>query len=126
MVFWTDSDSDSSVTDDMANIQPLIDAVQNMTAAFAAQQQASATATAGIQNQLQQAVQANNNLIAALQVQAVPVGVAGAGGFGSVGGGGLVRIDNSLVESIPKFLGNADELATKFIDQIEALAATEG
>jgi hypothetical protein len=112
----------------MANIQPLVDAVQNMTAAFAAQQQASATATAGIQNQLQQAVQANNNLIAALQVQAVPVvgGGGGGGGFGGVGGGGPVRIDNSLVESIPTFLGNADELATEFIDRIEALAATEG
>jgi hypothetical protein len=108
----------------MANIQPLIDAVQNMTAAFAAQQQASATATAGIQNQLQQAVQANNNLIAALQVQAVPVVGAGAGAGGG-GGGGPVRIDNSLVESIPKFLGIAEELATEFIDRIEALAVTE-
>ncbi|XP_045030208.1 uncharacterized protein LOC123472551 [Daphnia magna] len=121
VLFWTDSDSDGSVTDNMANIQPLVDAVQDMTAAFAAQQQASATATAGIQNQLQQAVQVNNNLIAALQAQAVPV--AGGGG---VGGGGPVRIDNSLVESIPKFLGNAEELATEFIDRIEALAVTEG
>ena len=132
VLFWTDSDSDSSVADDIANIQPLVDAVQNMTAAFAAQQQASATATAGIQNQLQQAVKANNNLIAALQVQVVPVvcagagAGAGAGGGGGGGGVGPVRIDNSLVESIPKFLGIAEELATEFIDRIEALAVTEG
>nr|CAH0099096.1 unnamed protein product [Daphnia galeata] len=100
----------------------------NMKAAFAAQQQASATATAVIQNQLQQAEQANNNLIATLQVQAVPVVGAGAGGagVGGVGGGGPVRIDNSLVDSIPKFLGITEELATEFIDRIEALAATEG
>lgn len=101
----------------MANIQPLVDAVQGMTAAFAAQQQLSATATAGIQNQLQQALQANNDLIAASQAQAVPV----AGG-----GVGPVRIDYSLVDSIPKVLGHADDLATEFIDRIEALAVTEG
>ena len=31
-----------------------------------------------------------------------------------------------MVESIPKFLGIAEELATEFIDRIEALAVTEG
>ncbi len=84
-------------------------------------QQASATATAGIQNELQQAVQDNNNLIAALQAQVVAV----AGG-GICGGGGPVRIDNSLVDSISKCLGNVEDLATEFIDRIEALVVTEG
>lgn len=46
--------------------------------------------------------------------------------FGTGGGVGPVRIDNSLVDSIPKFLGNADDLTTEFIDRIEALAVTEG
>lgn len=52
-----------------------------------------------------------------MQAQAVPV----AGG-----GVGPVRIDNLFVDSIPKFLGNADDLATEFTDRIEALAVTEG
>ena len=100
---------------DMANIQPLVDAVQIMTAAFATQQQISANATAGLQNQLQQALQANTDLVTALQAQTAAAARVGP-----------VTINNSLVESIPKFLGKEEDLTTEFIDHICALAATEG
>ncbi len=93
----------------MVTVQDLLDAIANLANQFNvqhAQQTANANA---VQQQLQQAINANNALVAALAASG-----GGAGGGGTVGGtagGGAarVRIDNFIVESIPKSTGGPGE-----------------
>ncbi|KAI9550596.1 hypothetical protein GHT06_005946 [Daphnia sinensis] len=85
----------------MANVQDLVDAIALLTAQFRDQQAQQNINNAAVQQQLQQALTATNDLVTAL---------AGAAGGGGAGGGG----------------GGPDESPDEFVARVVALATTEG